>query len=57
MDEDISDAEFDKLVEVSELKDAAREQVWSAVRRQFLVREEANLQRNTEIDGVDGPDA
>ena len=54
---DVPDAEVDRLVEVSELKDEAWEQVWSAVRREFLAREEAYLQRNRETYGGDGPDA
>lgn len=50
---DVSDAEADKLIEVTELMEKAWDGVWSAVRREFLAREEAYLESN----GGDGSDA
>lgn len=41
---EISDAEWDRLVEIEERQNASRDSVWQEVRRKFLEREEAYRQ-------------
>ena len=41
---EISDAEWDRLVEIEERQNASRDSVWQEVRREFLEREEAYRQ-------------
>jgi hypothetical protein len=44
LDRELSEADWDRLVEVDDLKMEAADNVWQQVRREFLRREEAYRQ-------------